>query len=161
VPLPEKLWLAPEAAERKGGQYLYSASQRIANVWPNPRPFLTLEELAADGRLALRTYAVRSNSFKGSLSRRGLPTEIRREYMLARLPRFVWVVEAIDRKLRQTGTPCVVGEAVLDATSSDHLPQEISLHVHGVMWLQQTSGAIRFPIFGDPQPYASGGVGGP
>jgi hypothetical protein len=26
VPLPEKLWLAPEAAERKGGQYLFNAS---------------------------------------------------------------------------------------------------------------------------------------
>ena len=161
VPLPEKLWLAPEAAERKGGQYLFNASQQIAGAWTGDRPFMTLEELVAEDRLSLHTYAVRSNDFKASLLERGFPGAIRREYALARLPRFVWVVEAIDRKLRQAGRPCVVGEAVLDATSSDHLPQEISLHVHGVMWLQQTSGHIRFPIFGDAQPYASGGIGDP
>jgi hypothetical protein len=54
-----------------------------------------------------------------------------------------------------------VGEAVLDATSSDHAPQEIALHIHGVMWLQQTGGGVRFPITGDAQPYISGGVGDP
>jgi hypothetical protein len=58
-------------------------------------------------------------------------------------------------------TRCVVGEAVLDATSPDHAPQQLALHVHGVMWLQQTSGGVRFPIFGDAQPYVSGGVGQP
>jgi transposase-like protein len=30
IPVPLKLWLAPEAAERKGGQFLVSASNRIA-----------------------------------------------------------------------------------------------------------------------------------
>jgi hypothetical protein len=71
---------------------------------------MTLEELVAEDRLSLHTYAVRSNDFKASLLERGLPGAIRREYALARLPRFVWVVEAIDRKLRQAGRPCVVGE---------------------------------------------------
>ena len=160
VPLPEKLWLAPEAAEKKGGEYLFSASQQIAAAFPGPLPFTTLGDLVAADRLALHTYAVRSNDFKASLQRRGLPTRIRREYCLARLPRFVWVVEAVDRQLRQAGAPCVLGEAVLDATSSDHWPQQIGLHLHGVMWLQQTSGNVRFPIFGDAQPYATGGIGG-
>jgi hypothetical protein len=161
VPLPEKLWLAPEAAERKGGEYLFNASRQIAGAWVGTPPFMKLEELAAANRLALRTYAVRSNEFKGSLLQRGLTTNVRREYALARLPRFVWVVEAIDRQLRGAGEPCVLGEAVLDATASDHAPQQIGLHVHGVMWLQQTSGAVRFPIFGDTQPYTSGGIGNP
>jgi hypothetical protein len=71
------------------------------------------------------------------------------------------VVEAIDRQLRQAGAPCVVDEAVLDGTSSDHAPEEIALHVYGVMWLQQTGGNVRFPITGDAQPYVSGGVGAP
>jgi hypothetical protein len=161
VPLPDKLWLAPEAAERMGGRYLLNASGRVAAAAPHPLPFAPLQNLIAGNQLALRIYAIRSNDFKRDLDARALPTTIRREYRLARLPRFVWVVEAIDRQLRQAGIPCVVGEAVLDGTSSDHAPEEIALHVHGVMWLQQTGGNVRFPITGDAQPYVSGGVGAP
>ncbi len=149
VPVPDKLWLAPEAAERKGGNFLLNASTVIASVGAQPLPFTRLQDLIDTNRLALRTYAIRSNHFKRELGTRRLPTRITREYRLARLPRFVRVVEAIDRQLRQAGAPCVVGEALLDATSSDHAPEQIALHVHGVMWLQQTGGRIRFPILGD------------
>ncbi|WP_143033869.1 hypothetical protein [Nocardioides sp. YR527] len=158
VPVPEKLWLAPEAAERKGGLYLVKASRQIAAVAPS-LPFEPIDDLIAAGRLSLRTYAIRSNDFKRNLAGRGLHASIVQEYALARLPRYIWVVEAIDRDLREAGRPAVVGEAVLDATSSDHAPEEIALHVHGVMWLQQTSRRIRFPILGDPRAYESGGVG--
>jgi hypothetical protein len=161
VPVPDKLWLAPEAAERKGGSFLLNASTQIAGATTPPLPFTSLRDLIAADRLGLRTYAIRSNDFKKNLDVRMLPTAIRREYRLARLPRYVWVVEAIDRQLRRAGAPSVLGEAVLDATSSDHAPQEVSLHVHGVMWLQQTGGTVRFPITGDAQPYSSGGIGAP
>jgi hypothetical protein len=161
VPVPEKLWLAPEAAERKAGILLYRASERIADAAERKPPFTRLSELVSSDRLAVRTYAGPSNTFKEALAGRGMAPNIVREYGLARLPRYVWVVEAIDRKLRGAGKPCVLGEAVLDATSSDHAPEVISLHIHGVMWLQQTSGKIRFPIFGAPAPYSSGGVGSP
>jgi hypothetical protein len=161
VPLPDKLWLAPENAESKGGLYLVNASNVIAGAAPQPLPFTPLQDLIAADRLALRTYAIRSNDFKRNLAARALPTNIRREYQLARLPRFIWVVEAIDRSLRNAGAPCVLGEAVLDGTSSDNDPAQIALHVHGVMWLQQTDGSVRFPITGDGKPYVSGGVGEP
>jgi len=161
VPLPDKLWLAPENAERKGGLFLVAASNQIASAATHPLPYTPLMDLITAGRLALRTYAIRSNDFKCNLDARSLSTTIRREYRLARLPRFIWVVEAIDRQLRRAGAPCVLGEAVLDGTSSDHAPEQIALHVHGTMWLQQTGGKIRFPITGDSQPYVSGGVGEP
>jgi len=51
--------------------------------------------------------------------------------------RFITVVEAIDRQLRDAGAPCVLGEAVLDSTSSDHAPRVIAHHVHAIMWLEQ------------------------
>ena len=143
VPLPEKVWLATAVAERKGGEYLYSGSTQIAGVWQGQLPFTPLPDLVAADRLALRTYVIGSNDFKEQLEGRGLPTSIRREYSLARLPRFIWVVEAIDRQLRALGQPCVVGEAILDATSSDNLPQQLALHLHGIMWLQQTSGKVE------------------
>lgn len=161
VPVPDKLWLAPEAAERKGGQFLLNASGQIASAAGDPLPFSPLQDLINGKQLALRTYAIRSNDFKANLAARAISAAIQTEYRLARLPRFIWVVEAIDRQLRKAGKPCVLGEAVLDATSSDHVPQEIALHIHGVMWLQQTNGDIRFPITGDAQPYSSGGVGDP
>lgn len=161
VPVSEKLWLAPEAAERKAGILLFRSSDRIAATAGGSLPFTPLSQLISSNRFALRTYAIASNRFKDELAARGLATEIVREYRLARLPRFVWVVEAVDRQLRAAGPECVLGEAVLDATSSDHSPEVLSLHIHGVMWLQQTSGRIRFPIFGDPAPYSSGGLGTP
>jgi hypothetical protein len=46
VPVPEKLWLAPEAAERKGGEYLWNASEQIANAWQGTAPFASLSALA-------------------------------------------------------------------------------------------------------------------
>lgn len=159
VPLPEKVWLAPEVAERKGGEFLLSASRRIATALTGKAPFKSLDELIRNDALRLHTYVLRSNTFKASLSRRSVVTNIRRAYALARLPRYVWVVEAIDKNLRDAGLPCVVGEALLDATSSDHDPQQLALHVHGVMWLQKTSGSVEFPIFGSASAYESGGQG--
>jgi hypothetical protein len=161
VPVPEKLWLAPEASERKAGILLFRSSERIAAAAGSSPPFSSLSQLISAQRFALRTYAIASNDFKEDLPGRGVHSAVVREYRLARLPRFVWVVEAVDRQLRSNGQDCVLGEAVLDATSSDHSPEVLALHIHGVMWIQQTSGAIRFPIFGDPKPYASGGVGRP
>jgi hypothetical protein len=36
------------------------------------------------------------------------------------MPEYVWVVEAVDRTARAAGRPDVVGEAILDSTSSTH-----------------------------------------
>lgn len=162
VPLPNKLWLSPEAAERKGGQFLLNASAQITTALSgSPLPFTPLADLIKLNRLALRTYAVRSNEFKADLARRGLAPEFEAEYRLARLPRYIWVVEAIDRDLRNQGKPCVLGEAVIDGTSSDHCPEQLALHIHGLMWLQQTDGGVRFPITGTAAAYLSGGIGDP
>jgi len=161
APLPEKIWLTPEAAERRGGWYLLRASEQITQVLNEQASLVALTELVRLKRLALKTYAIRSNKFKASLAQRRLPIDIRREYSLSRLPRYIWVVEAIDRQLRTDGKACVIGEALLDATSSDHAPRLLALHIHGVMWLQQTNGDIRFPIYGNSTPYTSGGVGDP
>jgi hypothetical protein len=158
VPMPEKVWLAPEVAERKGAELLFSLSNEVTSAYP-AKPFLDLQELISLNRLRVHTYVIGSNDFKRGLASRGVVTDIRRSYALARLPRYVWVVEAIDRDLREAGDPCVLGEAVLDATSPDEDPQQLAVHVHGVMALQKTSG-IRAPkVFGSYTPYTCGGHG--
>lgn len=161
APLPDKIWLSPEAAEKKGGVNLLGASGLMTQALGKQDSVESLADLIDQDCLALRTYTVRSNSFKTSLARRGLHENICREYSLGRLPRYIWVVEAIDRKRRKARQPCVIGEVALDATSSDHSPQILALNIHGVMWLEQTNGHFRFPIFSDLQPYISGGVGDP
>lgn len=158
VPVPEKIWLAPEVAESKGAELLYSLSMDVSAAYPE-KPFLDLQELIDAGRLRVHTYAIESNEFKKELALRGVATNIRRAYAFARLPHYVWVVEAVDTELRDASGPCVLGEAVLDATSSDRDPQQLAVHIHGVMGLQKTSGKRAPKIFGSYAPYVCGGRG--
>ncbi len=159
VPMPKKLWLTAVAAEIEGGKSLVGISQGLAAEG------ITLDDAAYqqlidDHRFTVRTYAARSNDWKAALRDRA-DDVMRREYGLARLPRYVWVVEAVDRTLRDAGKPCVLGEVVLDATSPEHDPDIIAVNVHGIMWVQQTSGDERLVERPGAAPYASGGSGPP
>ncbi len=159
VPLPEKLWLTAEAAERTGAEDLEAFADTAArHGFADAQSFL--DDLRAE-HLALRTYAVRSNDFKTRLVERGLDPDLIREYRLARFSRLVWIVEAVDRRLRASGEPCVVGEAVYDATSSSTAPKALIAHVPGLAWVHRLEGTPRFPIRCTPTPYASGGNGPP
>ena len=159
VPLPDKVWLGPEAAERFGGLALVSVSSGIRDQVETlyGGPVESLQDLVDEGRLALKTYVMRSNEFKAKLSRRGMPDGMVRAYRLVGLSKFVWVVEAIDRRLRQAGQPCVLGQVIYDATSDDTEPSRIGLDVHGVVWPRPV-GTPRLTRTG---PYLSGGVGPP
>jgi hypothetical protein len=155
VPVPEKLWLSPEPAERAGGEVMQAAATAWSSGFPDSKALL---DLINARQLALRTYATTANRFKAELHRRQVDTTLIREYRLARFSRLIWVVEAIDRRLRAQGNPAVVGEAILDATSSDYDPQFLALHVPGVAWVHRTKGPARFPIACAPTAYHSGGV---
>lgn len=107
-PLPPKLYLSAERAEPIGRYWLSAAGSIDASS-----PIAVAEKA---GRLSFRTYALPSHEFKqGSAGR--LPTELERLYRLANWPRFVWVVEAIDRDLLDADQDCVLGEAILDPTA--------------------------------------------
>ena len=157
VPLPDKLWLPPEPVEYVGGLFLQRFAEQVRSNISEAQGLLDLIDAK---QLALRSYAITSNGFKTASQNRLDPT-LAREYRLARLSRFVWVVEAIDRTLRRGGQPCVVGEAIFDATSSEQLPNCLALHVPGVAWIAQTDGRFRFPVRCVPDPYLSGGFGAP
>jgi hypothetical protein len=79
-----------------------------------------------------------------------------REYRLARLPRLVWVVEAVDRRRRQRGEPCVLGEAVFDSTSTDYDSHELIVRVPGACLVVQTDGTMSFPLPAMRRPCRSG-----
>ncbi len=138
APVPAKLWLLPEAAERVGSNLLECYGQLEGAK--------TFDALAAVGRLTFRTFAIASSAFKQAAGLRGLDPNAVRELRLARMSRMVWVVEAIDRDLRAAGQPCVLGEAVFDCTSSDHSPNILALRVPGALLIKQTDGTIRSPL---------------
>lgn len=134
VPLPPDLWLEPEAAERYAGYVLRTQSAQTAKVLAGRGVQVEdLDTLIADGRLALRTYPVLSETFKSALPGLGLDAGHVTEYRLARMPRHVWVVEAVDRRRRRAGEPCVIGEMVLDATSSETEPRMLAMRIHGLL----------------------------
>lgn len=138
APVPDKLWLLPEAAERVGREYLLRYDKLASGA--------TLTDLHDKGRLTFRTIAINSSTYKQRTVDRGLDADSSQELRLARLSRLVWVVEAIDREARRAKEPCVLGEVVFDSTSSDVSPNVLALRVPGALLIQQTDGTIRSPL---------------
>jgi len=155
VPLPRKLWLPPEPVEFKGGELLLNAiPTAIKNSVPDADQ---LGQLLVSHQLTLRTYAISSNRFKTETKVR-LSPELALQYRTARFPRYIWVVEAVDRSLRANGNPCVLGEAIFDATSSELAPLCLCWHVPGYAWIRHTDGTSH-EVVCPTGPYVSGGVG--
>jgi hypothetical protein len=150
APVPDKLWLLPEAAERTGRTLLmrYDALNGTK----------TFDGLEKAGHLTFRTVAMSSSQFKERSAGRGLEASARRELRLARLPRLIWVVEAIDRRARAAKQPCVLGEVVFDSTSSDMAPSALAIRVPGALLIKQTSGLIRSPLPSGIAPVRSAGA---
>jgi hypothetical protein len=106
VPLPPKLYIAGEEAEVLGEAWLRAAFKREGT------------QLDSSKKYSFRTTAVRSNDFKAELLSRGVPTKQAAVLRRSPMPRWIWVVELVDRDLRREGMPAVLGETVIDAT--DH-----------------------------------------
>jgi hypothetical protein len=138
APVPAKLWLLPEAAERTGRSYIegYDALEGKGS----------LAQLRKSGRLTFRTIAMTSADYKVAAAYRGLDTASARELRLARMSRLIWVVEAVDRRARAAGRRCVVAEVLFDSTSSDNNPGVLAIRVPGALLISQTDGTIRSPL---------------
>ncbi len=147
APVPDKLWLLPEAAERTGRELLLRYDALAGSG--------TFARLQRSDRLTFRTTAMTSSQYKERAGARGLDDESARELRLARLSRLIWVVETVDRAARSVGTPSVVGEVVFDSTSSDVSPNVHAIRVPGALLIQQTNGTIRSPLPSTASPVLS------
>lgn len=158
VPLPEKVCMTGEFAESAGAFDLLE----LANKWSGKHPDAAiLADLAAKDRLRMHTYLTTANLYKSQLERRGMDPDLTRAYRLARWPYRVWVAEAIDRHVRESGDKkCVLGEVVYDATSTDHDSLMLSAHAPGVGWVRTTEGEV-FPLTCSTALYETGGHGSP
>ena len=158
APLPEHVWLSGDLAEYVAGRMMEVRS----SAWSvRVRAAGRVSALISSRDLALRTYVRTSVEFKRGLASRGFDPDLERSYRLARMPKYVWVVEAIDRRLRRAGKPCVLGEVIFDATSTDEDYRVLAVHLPGVAAIYRTAGNLRFPLTCSPAPYGSGGVGPP
>jgi hypothetical protein len=139
IPVPEKLWMTGTGAERRGLSYIVAAAREASHSYPATEHVLNLLDAK---QLEARTYFSTSNRFKERFRKRSSDKVVLREYSLARMPRFIWVVEAIDQEARDEGIAlgisydknrCVLGEVIFDATSDDANPRVVATRIPGLV----------------------------
>lgn len=133
TPLMPRMNLDAERAEATGAALLRIATPQWSVA--GGAPSRAAQALVA-GQLTFRTYAVASNAYKRRLSLRNLDPKLVQLYRTTQMPRYVWVVEAVDTIARAASQPSVLGEVILDAThaSADQLALAgaLCVHVEGV-----------------------------
>jgi hypothetical protein len=132
APVPQKLWLTGEAAERAGSESLIAGAREA--VAKGVQASRIIVERFSEGNLSFRTYAITGNRFKRRIAEYVTDPVILRAYREARLPHYVWVVEAVDRTERNKGaTACVLGEVIMDATSDERKPSVLATRFPGII----------------------------
>lgn len=111
VPLPGKLYMSGETAEEIGSTFLAKAAEE--------NDIAKMLDLKAADKLDFRSYAIQARLYKQHLGDRGVHQDVRPLFSRRGTSQWVWVVEAQDRDAAKLGRECVLGEIVLDATSSD------------------------------------------
>lgn len=130
VPLPRKVYMSGEDAEIVGAEHLRQALDEVDN--DETRRIRSLASTGESRKVSFRSTVVSSNSFKSGLINRGVPEPVAASYRRMQMSRWIWVVELLDRDLRQAGKPCVLAEAVIDATDSLRNQQVLSWRVPGL-----------------------------
>lgn len=119
IPLPPKVYMSGEMAEN-WGHLTYRAFGSAPGVPPSWKKLSDALATTPKG-ISLRTFLRDGRDFKASVLEQRRDPSVTRALRLARLPHWVWVVEAHDRDLRRAGKPSVIAEAVFDPMSSDHV----------------------------------------
>jgi hypothetical protein len=126
VPLPPKALLSGEAAENDA-----HLTFRSAGVISGPAAWKALADGLGRKEVSLRTKLHDGSEYKRLLPTRSIDGQVVRLLRFARLPHYIWVVEAHDRAARSSGKPCVLGEIVYDATSADDAPVRCAVLMPG------------------------------
>ncbi|MEV6623852.1 hypothetical protein AB0M83_27185 [Amycolatopsis sp. NPDC051106] len=131
VPLPDQLYVPVERAEPIGRTRLeFDLTQSAENLW--------LRSGRAEGKELLRrlrkrneveyvTTAIRSTEFKQTRHHQLFLDSVKHAYLRIPMPKWIWVVELVDRARFRRGEPAVLAEAVIDST--DH-----SRDMHVIAW---------------------------
>lgn len=156
VPLPPKVYLSGEMAEAWG----YETLRAFGLGSPALPSWNVLQKKLAETPkgVSLRTFLRDSRDYKATLALQGRDPEAVAQLRLARLPHYVWVVEAHDRERRRAGEPCVIAEVVFDPHSSDHVhraPRRDSLSMPGLTVITPPDGGDPVPVPVVQKPWVS------
>jgi hypothetical protein len=123
VPLPSSVLLSGETAEGTA-HFILRALGSNENAHPR---WKELGSKVTSKDVSLRAVLCNASDYKVALEGREMDPAAVRLIRLARLPHYVWVVEAHDRVARAAGDPSVVAEVLFDSTSSDSTPRHDAL----------------------------------
>jgi hypothetical protein len=138
IPLPEAVWLSGDAAERAAIHWFTElGASRLSAIdkWlPNrsrerARLEKTLSNFVSGTRTigaessefpevyTVRSYVIDNSDLKFSVRQRFRDRRFIRELGQLQLPKYVWITEVLDRKLRRRGKADVVATLGMDATT--------------------------------------------
>ena len=154
-PMSRKLYMTGERAEIVGRHRLMEFAKESREGQNS------LSRMPAD-KISWRSYAVQSYEFKVAVRAR-LPTDIAILFELSHLPRWIWVVEAHDKRLVKDNRPSLLGEVVIDATASQLAraddPVVLLRHITGEAFnYTPDHGEIHRVIVDEIDPYQSGQI---
>lgn len=151
VPLPPKVYLTAESAENAAHTVIQATGARRGALteWVDLAKRLTSKEVS------LRTFLRSNHEYKNALGRQGRGDDARRVLSLARLPHWVWVVEAHDRSRRSCGKPSVLAELVFDSTSNDTEPVQSALSIPDLVTAFSPEGGESISVNGPREPWKS------
>lgn len=110
IPMPEDVFLAPEAAEMYAAVSLQSAEYSSESMLTHAEP----------SSLEYQTGLVDTRKYLVGLADRGFPQGVVTHWRLARLPASLWVTQVVDR--RQEPRFSVIAEVAVDPTSTRRSP---------------------------------------
>jgi hypothetical protein len=148
VPLPPRVFLSGESAEGRAHRVFRSiAAQTPALKW-------LADGLLQEG-IVLRTTLRTGASYKEEVASQTSKDKSLQTVRYARLPHWVWIVEAHDKARCDKGEPCVVATAVFDSTSFDLAPPLDVLTVPGILVVYPPEAADPVIGPGSPEPWNS------
>lgn len=148
IPLPPKVFLSGEAAESKAYRQLLGVARGAAPLQP-------LGDALTSGRIQLRSALKEVREFKEDVARLSSTADVLRLLRLARLPHWIWLVEAHDTEACARDDPCVYAVMHYDSTSSDLDPALCALTVPGAVVAYPPDGGQVVTTQGGPAPWES------
>lgn len=151
VPMPGKIYMSGETAEAVGTTYLMQGARDQA--------VQSMIELEAQEKLDFRSYVIEARIYKSLLEQRNVPTDVTPLIKRLSTSQWIWVVEAQDRDAASSGRKCVVGEIVLDATSSGvDTPLIMYLPGAAIIWPELIGSTSTFSTSQNGDDYAESGT---
>jgi hypothetical protein len=148
IPLPPKVYLSGESAEGNAHGVFRSIAGQADHL-------KFLEKGLLDHTVVLRTMLRTGAELKLEIETRTKSDEVLQLVRYARLPRWVWIIEAHDKPTCEVGEPCVLAAAIYDATSFDRQPPVDILSMPGLVAVYPPDGAPLETSNGSTEPWSS------